>query len=329
MILSLLAAALLSTLFCGLYLLLARRRRWLDQPNRRSSHAAPTPHGGGTGIMLALVIASALAQLQGVDWDGIVWLLLGLALVLTVVGVLDDLLDLPVWLRFAAYGSCCLLLAVMIPQPELLPFVSMPPWLWWPLATVALLWLLNLYNFMDGIDGIAALQCLLACGGAAGLAVLSGALDYALLCLLLALGQLGFLAWNWPPAKLFMGDAGSIPTGFLLGGLALYGAALDAVPLACWLVLLAAFITDASWTLAERWYRGENLIHAHREHAYQRLSRHWRSHLRVDLLLLVLHALWLLPLTWTIWMWPKFQTLFVILAYVPLLLGMARLRGLP
>ncbi|QIB64664.1 MraY family glycosyltransferase [Kineobactrum salinum] len=329
MILSLLAAALLSTLFCGLYLLLARRRRWLDQPSQRSSHAAPVPHGGGTGIMLALVVAGALAQLQGVDWDSIVWLLLALALVLSATGVLDDLMDLPVWLRFAVYGSCCLVLVMVLPLPPLLSSLWLPAWLWWPLAAIGLLWLLNLYNFMDGIDGIAALQAVLACSAAAGLAALSGAVDYALLCLLLALCQLGFLVWNWPPAKLFMGDAGSVPTGFLVGGLALYGASLEAVPLACWLVLLAVFITDASWTLMERWRRGDNLIHAHRQHGYQRLSRHWRSHLRVDLLFLMLHALWLLPLAWTIWMWPKFQILFVILAYVPLLLGMARLRRLP
>lgn len=329
MIPALLAAVLLSTLGCGLYLLLARRRRWLDQPNQRSSHVMPTPHGGGIGIMLALVAAAALAQLQGVAWDHAVWLLLGLVLLLSAIGVLDDLMDLPVPLRFAVYALCCLLPVMVMPQPELLSDVSLPRWLWWPLATVGLLWLLNLYNFMDGIDGIAALQCVLACAAAAGLAQLSGAQDYALLCLLLALAQLGFLVWNWPPAKLFMGDAGSVPTGFLLGGLALYGASLQAVPLACWLVLLGVFITDASWTLAERWRRGENLLSAHRQHAYQRLARYWRSHQRVDLLLLALQVLWLTPLAWTIWSWPKFQILFVTLAYVPLLLGMARLRRLP
>jgi Fuc2NAc and GlcNAc transferase len=126
-----------------------------------------------------------------------------------------------------------------------------------------------------------------------------------------------------------MGDAGSIPTGFLLGGLALYGASTGALPLGCWLVLLAGFITDASWTLVERLLRGVSVTEAHREHAYQRLSRYWGSHVAVDFLLLVLHALWLFPLAWTIGQWPEFQVLLVILAYVPLLLGMAKLRALP
>jgi Fuc2NAc and GlcNAc transferase len=111
--------------------------------------------------------------------------------------------------------------------------------------------------------------------------------------------------------------------------LALHGASSAALPLGCWLVLLAAFITDASWTLAARWLRGASLMQAHREHAYQRLSRHWQSHLAVGLLLLALNGLWLFPLAWTIWYWPEFQLLLVILAYLPLLLGMAKLRALP
>ena len=126
-----------------------------------------------------------------------------------------------------------------------------------------------------------------------------------------------------------MGDAGSVPLGFLLGGLALHGAGSGALPPACWLVLLAGFVTDASWTLMVRWLRGAPLLEAHREHAYQRLSRHWHSHAAVDFLLLALNALWLFPIAWTIWRWPEFQLLLVILAYLPLLLGMAKLKGLP
>jgi Fuc2NAc and GlcNAc transferase len=148
------------------------------------------------------------------------------------------------------------------------------------------------------------------------------------MCVLLALSQLGFLCWNWPPARLFMGDAGSVPLGFLLGGLAVIGAGYGTVPLACWLVLLAAFVTDATWTLLTRWRAGASVFEAHRDHAYQRLSRHWGSHLAVDFLLVALNALWLFPLAWTIWRWPEFQLFLVILAYLPLLLGMAKLRRL-
>jgi Fuc2NAc and GlcNAc transferase len=188
---------------------------------------------------------------------------------------------------------------------------------------------MNLYNFMDGIDGIAAVQCILA-AGCIGLLVLvyGGDQRYVLFCLLLVLAQTGFLLVNWPPARLFMGDAGSVPTGFLLGGLAILGWVEDIVPPGSWLILGAPFIVDATWTLVQRWRRGEPVTEGHRQHAYQRLARHWGSHLLVDLLLLALNAVWLFPLAWAAFVWPDQQWVLVILAIMPLLFGMARLREL-
>ena len=326
--LAILLAPLASAALCGIWLRLAHRGNWLDHPDHRSSHIRTTPSGGGVGVILALALSVVIAAASGVTWGTAYWLLLGLALALMLAGMIDDRHDLPVILRLGVYGFCCVVL-VWILDLRLTPAPAISVWIVWPVLVVGLLWFLNLYNFMDGIDGLAALQCILAAASAALLAVLADAPVFALFCVLLALCQLGFLYWNWPPARLFMGDAGSIPTGFLLGGLALYGASTGALPLGCWLVLLAAFITDASWTLVERSLRGVSLMEAHREHAYQRLSRYWRSHVAVDFLLVALNALWLFPLAWAIWCWPEFQLLLVILAYLPLLLGMAKLRGLP
>jgi Fuc2NAc and GlcNAc transferase len=123
-----------------------------------------------------------------------------------------------------------------------------------------------------------------------------------------------------------MGDAGSVPTGFLLGGLALLGGAQDLLNTACWLILLAVFITDATWTLLWRLVTGQAVTQAHRLHAYQRLSRHWGSHLAVDMLLLAINALWLFPLAWAVQSMPEYTLILVILAYLPLLLGMVRSR---
>ena len=325
---AMLVAPLASALLCGIWLRWAQRGNWLDHPGHRSSHTRATPSGGGAGIILALVLSVVVAAAGGVGWSAAYWLLLGLALVLMLVGMVDDRCNLPALLRLGVYGLCCGALVWGL-APGLTPDPAIPGWVLWPLLVLGLLWLLNLYNFMDGIDGIAALQCALAAGSAALLSLLAGAPEFALFCTLLALCQLGFLYWNWPPARLFMGDAGSVPLGFLLGGLALHGAGSGALPPGCWLVLLAGFVTDASWTLAVRWLRGAPLLEAHREHAYQRLSRHWHSHAAVDFLLLALNALWLFPIAWTIWRWPEFQLLLVILAYLPLLLGMAKLKGLP
>ena len=197
------------------------------------------------------------------------------------------------------------------------------------LVALVMLWSLNLYNFMDGIDGIAALQTVLACCFGAWLSLRSGHGDsYAMLCLLLAAAHAGFLIWNFPPARLFMGDAGSVPTGFLLAAIALLGAVQGQLNPFCWVVLLAVFITDASWTLVWRFSTGQPFTQPHRLHAYQRLGRHWGSHLRVDVLLLAINVLWLFPCAWLIQTWPSYSIIFVILAYLPLFYGMARIRRL-
>jgi Fuc2NAc and GlcNAc transferase len=182
---------------------------------------------------------------------------------------------------------------------------------------------------MDGIDGIAALQAVLACSGAAWLSARQGGDNgYVLYCLLLAAVHAGFLCWNAPPARLFMGDAGSVPTGFLVAGLALVGAGRGALNPLCWLVLMATFVTDASWTLGARACTGQPLTVAHRSHAYQRLSRHWDSHGKVDLLLAAIVLLWLLPIALAIQAWPDNALIMVILAYVPLLYAMAKIGRL-
>lgn len=319
---------LLSALLCGLYLLLARRWHILDTPNERSSHAHPTPHGGGVPLLLAFAAGMLSASLTFGPWDTSYILLASLALLLMLLGVVDDLRNLSVRLRFSLYSLCCLWVAVVLLQPLLgqdlliggLAVVA---------SALAMLWLLNLYNFMDGIDGIAALQCILACVSAALLSWAYGAdANYSLFCLLFGAAHLGFLLWNFPPARLFMGDAGSIPSGFLLGGLALLGAVQGQLNPLCWLVLLALFITDASWTLLWRILTGQPFTQPHRLHAYQRLSRRWGSHLAVDLLLVAVNALWLFPLAWAVQVWPDHALLLVILAYLPPVLGMAKIRNL-
>ncbi|RLA48588.1 MAG: glycosyl transferase [Gammaproteobacteria bacterium] len=315
---------LLSAALCGLYLLLARRWQILDTPNERSSHQQPTPHGGGVPLLLAFVTGLLLAALWRGAWDGGFITLAVAALFLMSLGVIDDLRGLSVRLRFAVYGLLCLLVATTLLSPVLADSIVRGGVLV-VLATTAMLWSLNLYNFMDGIDGIAATQCVVACCSAALLSWgTGGGYSYALFCLILAASHLGFLLWNWPPARLFMGDAGSIPTGFLLAGLALLGAVQGQLNPLCWLVLLAVFVTDASWTLVWRIVSGQAFTRPHRLHAYQRLSRSRDSHLAVDVLLLALNALWLLPLAWAVQIWPNYGILLVILAYLPLLWGMAK-----
>jgi Fuc2NAc and GlcNAc transferase len=319
-------AFVLSCALCGLYLWLARRWQILDMPNERSAHQRPTPHGGGLPLMTAFLLSAGLCALAYGPWPEGYQPILVVAGLLTLLGVLDDLWNLPVGGRFFLYGMVAAMVSGALLQGRI-ELTSLPGGLLFALVSMAVLWTMNLYNFMDGIDGLAATQAILACASAALLSrAYGGTPGYALLCLLLAASHLGFLLWNWQPARLFMGDAGSIPTGFLIAALALLGAVQGELPIACWLILLAAFITDATATLAWRVVTKQAFTRPHRSHAYQRLSRYWGSHRRVVLLLLVLHALWLFPLAWAASVWPYSQLFLVILAYLPLLFGMAKVR---
>jgi Fuc2NAc and GlcNAc transferase len=322
---AILLTLLASVVLCGLYQRLARRWHILDRPNARSSHQLPTPHGGGLPLFSALLLGLVTAMLLGPPLPGVYLGMTGMALLLVGTGVVDDLRGLSVRARFVVYGLCCAVSAVLLlpPADNLYSAVTVV------VAAVALLWMLNLYNFMDGIDGIAALQCIQAAFSAALLSWFFAAdADYALYCLLLAAAHTGFLVWNWPPARLFMGDAGSVPTGYLLGALALLGAVQGVLPIEVWLILLAPFIVDASYTLGWRVLTGQPFIQPHRLHAYQRLSRHWGGHLPVDMALIAVHAAWLFPLALTLVLWPRFRVLLVILAYLPLLIGVAKARKL-
>jgi glycosyltransferase WbpL len=324
---AILLTLLVSALYCGVYLKLAHRWQVLDHPNERSSHQRPTPHGGGLPMMLAFLSGLACAALLGTQWSPVYLSLAAGAVFLMLLGLLDDLRSLAVRSRLALYSLVCVSSVVLL----LDPFAVASPMIL-GLAVIAafgLLWMLNLYNFMDGIDGIAGVQCFLACCSVALLSWLGGGdVQYALFCLLLAAAHVGFLVWNWPPARLFMGDAGSVPTGYLLGALALAGAVGGQLNLGAWLILLAAFITDTSYTLIKRMLTGQPFTSPHREHAYQRLSRQWGGHLPVDLAVIALNGLWLFPLAWTSTLWPKFSILLVILAYLPLLAGMAKVHKL-
>ena len=175
-------------------------------------------------------------------------------------------------------------------------------WLGQGLAVVYLAWLLNLYNFMDGIDGIAGIEALTVCGGGVVLCLLfsgGGWSGYAALAqpaLLLAAATAGFLCWNFPRARIFMGDAGSGFVGLLLGMLSLIAAWLAPELFLGWLILLGVFVVDATVTLVRRMLRGERVYEAHRSHAYQHAARHHGSHIPVSLVVGAVNVAWLLPL---------------------------------
>ncbi|ENO98582.1 group 4 glycosyl transferase [Thauera phenylacetica B4P] len=193
-------------------------------------------------------------------------------------------------------------------------------WLSIALVAVYLVWLLNLYNFMDGIDGIASVEAICVCVGGALLYVLLGKPDLALLPLMLAAAVAGFLFWNFPPARIFMGDAGSGFLGIVLGIMSIQAGWVDPALFWSWVILLGVFVVDATFTLVRRLLRGDKVYEAHRSHAYQYASRQYGRHLPVTLAVGVINMAWLLPIALLVGTGRVDGVIGVVVAYAPLVL---------
>lgn len=263
----------------GLSLRVLRRRRIMDVPNDRSSHDVPTPRGGGVGLVAVLCVAWIVALLSGgVSASALPdpMLLAGFA-GLACLSLVDDIRGLGPAVRLTGHA---LAVAVALPAVTAGGAVFqgiLPAWLDMTLTWMIWTGFLNFYNFMDGIDGITGVE---TAGIGIGLALLGtlASVDVALPLAgcALAAAALGFLLWNWAPARLFMGDVGSVPLGFLIGGL-LIGLAASGhwVPA---LILPAYYLCDAGITIVRRTMRGEKIWQAHRQHFYQRANKRGRGH---------------------------------------------------
>ena len=267
---ALMAAIAFLIAYAGTRLLIGMltRRDVLDHPNHRSSHDAPVPRGGGIAVLAGLlpVWLAAWAWLPGAP--GPVPVIALIAVALAAVSWIDDLRGLGALPRFAAQALAVGVMLWAAPLPGPVFGGLLPPALDTVATALIWLWFINLYNFMDGIDGIAGVETA-AIGLGVFIAAKIGKLDPAWLVLgLSAAGAaVGFLRWNWHPAKIFLGDVGSIPLGFLLGWL-LLGLAASGYPAPA-LILPAYFVGDATLTLLRRLARGERIWEAHRDHFYQ------------------------------------------------------------
>ena len=309
---------------CGTWLLrrYALAHQVLDTPNARSSHTVPTPRGGGVAIVLSFLLALLAWDWQvGVDTALFRALLPGGALI-AAIGFWDDHRPLSARLRFGFH-----LLAAAWAMWQLggwplldLGFTVLPwGWLGALCGGLFIAWAINFYNFMDGIDGLAGMQAVFVAGSGGVLLWLTG--GDAMPLWLLAAASMGFLLLNWPPARIFMGDAGSGFLGFAFGVHALHASSSGSTTIWPWLILLGVFLVDATLTLLRRAVRGIRVTTAHRTHAYQWASRRFGAHRPVTLFVLALNLLALWPLALAAQAWP--------LVAMPLTLGcLAALAGL-
>lgn len=290
-----------STVGAGILRRYALARSLLDIPNARSSHRVPTPRGGGVAIVVAFLAGTlALWRLGYVD-AATAAALVGGGTIVAVVGFLDDHHSVPAGWRLLAHFVAAAWILFWLGGLPLVPVFGRELDLGLVgdlLAGVALAWLLNLYNFMDGIDGIAAIEAVTVCFGAVLTCVLQPSAGSAqwVLPALLGAAALGFLPWNFPPAKIFMGDAGSGFVGLILGAFAVLAARTSPSHVWVWIILLGVFVVDATMTLLRRLVRREKVYEAHRSHAYQQAALRTGSHRRVTLAVGAINVFWLLPL---------------------------------
>ncbi len=319
--LSLIAVVVLSWALTWSVRRYALARNIMDYPNHRSSHVVSTPRGGGLAFVAAfLITVPFVAHLGFVTQTGSL-ALIGAGLFLAILGLFDDFGHIAAhWRLLGHFFACTLAIFWLGGMPSITFFVWTLPanFIADGLAIIYLVWLLNLYNFMDGIDGLAGVEAVSICLGAAGIYWLSGLPGLMVLPLFLAASVVGFLFWNFPPARIFMGDAGSSFLGFILGVLSIQAASINKAYFWSWLILLGVFIVDATFTLARRAFHGAKIYEAHRSHAYQQATSLFGGHLPVTLSVLVINVLWLFPLATLVGLEYVNGLTGLLIAYVPL-----------
>ena len=323
------AASLVTYLCCLLVIRRAHQWKLMDNPNHRSSHQAPTPSGGGIGVAFAGSMIGVYFLVVG-PADVYLTVVFAISCALAVVGLHDDRKPMPArWrllLQVVLAGS---LLFVLGGLPEIQRFAD--AWfsrtLIYALLLLVIVWWINLYNFMDGIDGLAGMQTVFMLIVGVILLVwprpelLSNLTMVWMLCISGA--TVGFLVLNWAPAKIFMGDVGSVYLAFMLLSFGLLSIRNEFIPvvtgLSMWAILGATFATDATITLITRILTTRRWHEAHRTHLYQRLARRLSSHRLVTLYYLAVNLLWLLPLAIVCVRYQQWAVAWAVLAYIPLI----------
>jgi len=280
------------------WLLTSRVRRYalkkdlLDIPNARSSHSVPTPRGGGLSIIIVLLL-SAVASLFLPDAP--VQLLVSLVLATLAYALLgwqDDKHDLPASIRFLFQLLIAIFFTAWLAWHGMFDFTLSIAGIAVILSSVLwIVWMANLYNFMDGIDGISAVETIILGTTTSYWFAMSGAISIAIICIAVAGAALGFLRWNWSPAKIFMGDVGSLALGAFFAIIAMIGNSGLNIPFSAFLILYAVYLADSGVTLLRRMIKRERWWQAHRSHFYQRAVQSGYSHAQVSLAVMVINLL--------------------------------------
>lgn len=313
----------------------AGRFGFLDIPQERSAHSIHTtacPRGGGLSFVITVV--GGILILFAADFLPLhlVKPLLTGGLLVSVIGFLDDRKNVPASYRlmvhFAAAFLTCYWLTEGFENNMHFSFLpGMPLWVQITYSVLFIMWMINLYNFMDGVDGLAGTQAVVVAICSAALCIWQHNFELALVYGLIFCGVMGFLYFNWSPAKIFMGDGGAYFLGFLFACLGLINKMFYGQSLVALMILMGTFIADATYTLLRRIARGEKLYVGHNKHAFQRAVQRGWSHGRVVIIYNLITALWLAPWSVMAILYPDLAIAFLLISYSPLMLGMLYLRA--
>ncbi len=317
-ILLLIFLAVISSLITDFVRRFSIKNKLFDIPNDRSSHDIPKPKGGGISIVLIMLGTVVVLSFFGmIKSDISMSMLVGLSIV-AVVGLIDDYKDLPISIRTVSYFVAAVLSIYLIGG---ITSISISGYYFdlnhigFFLSVLFLVWVTNLYNFMDGTDGFAAIQTIcigLFCGL---LLYLIAETSYAIIMFCLVASTIGFLYWNWAPAKIFMGDVGSCTIGFLFGLLSLYMEKTGIISIAVWLILLSPFIVDSTLTLFKRIINKEKWYTAHNVHAFQKLHQSGLTHDKLAIGLLVLNLTVIWPIAWFAHLYKNVEFILLVSLY--------------
>lgn len=291
----------------------------LDKPKARSAHTVPVPRGGGIiFVFWGLVITTFFAWQEKIEWP--LWLsLVPSGILVGIVAFLDDYRHVHISIRLLAYLVAAALFVGMIEAAYEFSFIM--PHAWYIDLLVdgflifCILWSINLYNFMDGVDGLAAIEGLFIFGVGGWWLYASGGDNLAIIMWLLSAALLGFLCWNWAPAKVFMGDVGSTFLGFLIAALAVLGQIKYHIPMVLWLIVYGVFIFDATVTLLRRFIAGEQIYKTHRLQAIHRLHDSQWSHTSIVVGVIFINIL-LSSLATAAFYYPQLTLLAVVVSFI-------------
>lgn len=277
---------LLSFILTYIIIRVAKKHKILDVPNERSSHSVPTPRGGGLAIVISWFVGLTVLRSLNLIESSLFFALLS-GILLAIVSLIDDVLSLPPYIRLLTQILTAFISLWFLKGITEVTFAGLSidsDFILYPIVLIGIVWFINLFNFLDGIDGYASLEAIV-------IAVAIYFFTGSIINLVLVCSISGFLIWNWPKARIFMGDIGSTQLGFVLVILGIYFHNTSQLSIIYWIMLSSLFWFDATLTLFRRWKNKEKLSVAHRKHAYQRAVQSGLSHQNTILLSLLVNTI--------------------------------------